>query len=74
MAGQVAPVLCFRHWTTLCGNSAPIHFTKGHLRHQHTELNTHIMNIWHDPDAVVRTWLIIMAVMILVQVVAHYHG
>ena len=60
--------------TICCGNSAPIHFTKGRGRHEHTELNTHIMNIWHDPDHIVRAWCIIIAVVILVRVVAHYHG
>ena len=32
------------------------------------------MNIWHDPDAVIKTWLIVLAVVILVRVVVHYHG
>ena len=43
MAGVKDLGSCFRSWTTLCGNSAPIHFTKHHLRHEHTELNTHRM-------------------------------
>ena len=32
------------------------------------------MNPWFDPDAIVKSWLIILAVVILVRVVVHYHG
>ena len=32
------------------------------------------MNPWFDSDAIVKRWLIILAVVILVRVVVHYHG
>ena len=32
------------------------------------------MNIWHDPDRIVRAWCIVIAIVILVRVVVHYHG
>lgn len=32
------------------------------------------MNRWYDPDIVVKGWCIVIAVVIPVRVVVHFHG